>query len=739
MRTGADMGTETVVYRTLPADVPALQEHHLNLGGSNNRECIEVTNRYLVRNGRPWIPIMGEMHYVRVPRAQWRESLSRMKAGGITTVSAYVIWIYHEEEEGSFDFTGSRDLRAFVRTAQECGLEVVLRIGPWVHGEVRNGGFPDWLIKKGIPLRRSDARYLEYVRRFYRKISEQVQSQLFGEDGPVWGIQLENELTDGAEHLLDLKRIAIQEGLQVPVYTVTGWNARNGAKIPEKEVLPVFGGYVEAPWEQHMEKLEPSSHWFFLPDRNDSGIGKDLIACKDAADSYRMNYDLYPFATCELGGGIQPTCHRRPVMGENDAAAAAQVALGSGNNLPGYYMYRGGCNQISHTTLQESRATGYPNDYTIRNYDFQAPLGEWGQTGGAYRKLKLQHLFLQCFGQRFAPMHARFQENPPGNRQDTRTLRYCVRTDGAGGYVFVNNYQRLDTLPEHRDVQFEVPVQEGGMVFPERGMSVPSGAYFFLPYRMPMGEGMLEYATAQPLWREDNVWFFLAISDAPARYCVRGRDGHTHVHTVQAGKTVLTCAELEGCRIVTLTPEEAENFYPAGGEIYVTSGAELYLQNGRPVLRREGNPDLSYYRWNGNQFEYNEIRLPEEKQTVDAHPVPPEEFEGRWKEELFLNGEKEIRGWRLSIHRQPDNRGEGYLEISYVGDVLQVYADGELADDEFYKGVPFVTRDVTEEAACTELWVSRLEPGDCYLEQGEKEGLSLLGVRRIPVYKKILL
>src|SRR5699024_3119382 len=126
--------------------------------------------------------------------------------------------MYHEEEEGSFDFTGSRDLSAFDQTAQECGLEVVLRIGLWVHGEVRNGGIPDWLIKKGIPLRRCDARYLEYVRRFYRKISEQVQSQLFGKDGPVWGIQLENELTDGAEHLLDLKRIATQEGLQVPVY-----------------------------------------------------------------------------------------------------------------------------------------------------------------------------------------------------------------------------------------------------------------------------------------------------------------------------------------------------------------------------------------------------------------------------------------------------------------------------------------------------------------------------------------
>lgn len=354
-----------------------------------------------------------------------------MKAGGITVVSSYVIWIYHQEREELFNFEGNQNLREFIQTAKDCGLYVMLRIGPWVHGEVRNGGFPDWLIRKGFPLRCNHPDYLRCVRRFFREIAKQAKGLLFQDNGPVFGIQLENELTEDAAHLLKLKELAMEEGLRVPIYTVTGWNAKNGAKIPEDDVIPVFGGYVEAPWEQHMEKLEPSSHWFFLPDRNDSCIGADLLPHSEGPADQGIQYERYPFATCELGGGVQPTYHRRPVIGEEDAAASAMVALGCGNNLPGYYMYRGGVNQILGTTLQESKATGYPNDYPILNYDFQAPLGSWGQTHSAYRKLKLQHLFLQCFQKMFAPMETRFQEHPILDRRDKKSLRYCVRTDGA--------------------------------------------------------------------------------------------------------------------------------------------------------------------------------------------------------------------------------------------------------------------------------------------------------------------
>ena len=113
-----------------------------------SKSILGYTPQYLTLDGEPWFPLMGEIHYSRVEQARWEEELYKMKAGGIDLVSAYTIWIHHEEVENEWDFSGSRDLRAFLKTIQKCGMHCVLRIGPWAHGEVRNGGFPDWLMEK---------------------------------------------------------------------------------------------------------------------------------------------------------------------------------------------------------------------------------------------------------------------------------------------------------------------------------------------------------------------------------------------------------------------------------------------------------------------------------------------------------------------------------------------------------------------------------------------------------------
>ena len=105
-------------------------------------------NISLKQDNKRWFPVMGEIHYSRYPHEYWRESLLKMKAGGVDVASTYVIWIHHEEIEDEYDFSGDRDLRLFVQTCKECKIKLWLRIGPWVHAEVRNGGFPDWLLKR---------------------------------------------------------------------------------------------------------------------------------------------------------------------------------------------------------------------------------------------------------------------------------------------------------------------------------------------------------------------------------------------------------------------------------------------------------------------------------------------------------------------------------------------------------------------------------------------------------------
>ena len=163
-----------LIDATAPA--PAPETGFLKMGGvSSTGHRLSVDSRSLSLDGKPWLPVMGEFHFTRYPEKYWQEELLKMKAGGVQVVATYIFWIHHEEIEGQFDWTGQRDLRHFVELCRQNGLYVYLRIGPWDHGEVRNGGFPDWLLKKKIALRRNDPEYLKYASRFYGQIGSPSQ------------------------------------------------------------------------------------------------------------------------------------------------------------------------------------------------------------------------------------------------------------------------------------------------------------------------------------------------------------------------------------------------------------------------------------------------------------------------------------------------------------------------------------------------------------------------------------
>jgi hypothetical protein len=173
-----------------PAGQPEVMRGHLKMGGANPQGVeINATSRYLTRGGKPWLPVMGEFHFSRYPSSQWEDELLKMKSCGIQIVATYFFWIHHEEEEGTFVWTGDRDIRRFVELCQKHGLLVYLRMGPWSHGECRNGGFPDWLEKKskaeGFPLRSEDPRYLALVRTYYSQMAEQVKGLLWKDGGPI--------------------------------------------------------------------------------------------------------------------------------------------------------------------------------------------------------------------------------------------------------------------------------------------------------------------------------------------------------------------------------------------------------------------------------------------------------------------------------------------------------------------------------------------------------------------------
>lgn len=625
--------------------------NHLNMGGKNPKgEEINVTSRYFTRNGKPWIGVMGEFHFSRYSRENWHRELAKMKAGGITIVSTYLFWIYHEEIEGKMDFGGDNDIRAFIEECKDVGLDVVIRIGPWAHGECRNGGFPDWLLKKDYKLRDNNEEYLAVVKKWYQSIYNEVKGLFYKDGGNIIAVQIENEFVDNAEHLAKLKEIAVECGFIAPIYTVTGWNSASGAKIPVDEVVPVFGGYCEAPWENHMNRLSPSPHYFFNRMRNDSAIGTDLIA-KTQSDGWQLPYERYPFATCELGGGIEVTHHRRPIIKPMDIYAVSLVKLGDGNNLVGYYMYHGGTNKIGElSTFNETKATGYPNDYPILSYDFQAPLSEYGEVREQYGLLNMLHMFVNDFGEEFAPMIAVDSGNTVA-ADDTNSLRYGMRTNGKSGFVFVNHYQRLTELA---DIENAV-ISAENVEFPP--IDVKGEVSFFMPFNMKMGDSVLEYATAQPLCKYDDTYFFAEIPNIKAEY--KFSKGSAN--------------------IVTVPFENAKYMRKLNGTVYIGGGCNLYEENGQIHSVEDG--EYICQKWNGSEFETLKIGQSAKQSNVEITGVENAPFEPKYKEELCIGGERKLTWKKINV----DGR-YGFAKIDYVGDVAQIYADGELVADDYYYG-----------------------------------------------------
>ena len=625
--------------------------NHLNMGGKNPKgEEINVTSRYFTRNGKPWIGVMGEFHFSRYSRENWHRELAKMKAGGITIVSTYLFWIYHEEIEGKMDFGGDNDIRAFIEECKDVGLDVVIRIGPWAHGECRNGGFPDWLLKKYYKLRDNNEEYLAVVKKWYQSIYNEVKGLFYKDGGNIIAVQIENEFVDNAEHLAKLKEIAVECGFIAPIYTVTGWNSASGAKIPVDEVVPVFGGYCEAPWENHMNRLSPSPHYFFNRMRNDSAIGTDLIA-KTKSDGWQLPYERYPFATCELGGGIEVTHHRRPIIKPMDIYAVSLVKLGDGNNLVGYYMYHGGTNKIGElSTFNETKATGYPNDYPILSYDFQAPLSEYGEVREQYGLLNMLHMFVNDFGEEFAPMIAVDSANSV-EADDTNSLRYGMRTNGKSGFVFVNHYQRLTELA---DIENAV-ISAENVEFPP--IDVKGEVSFFMPFNMKMGDSVLEYATAQPLCKCDDTYFFAEIPNIKAEY--KFSKGSAN--------------------IVTVPFENAKYMRKLNGTVYIGGGCNLYEENGQIHSVEDG--EYICQKWNGSEFETIKIGQSAKQSNVEITGVENAPFEPKYKEELCIGGERKLTWKKINVHA-----GYAFAALDYVGDVAQIYADGELVADDYYYG-----------------------------------------------------
>lgn len=679
---------------------------HLKLGGTSSvGGSIEVNSFYMSQNGQPILPVMGEFHYCRFPVDQWEEAILKMKAGGLTIIPTYVFWNVHEEKEGVFDWSGNKNLRRFVGLCQKHDMSVVVRIGPFCHGEIRNGGLPDWLFAQPLEVRSNDANYLKHVERLYKEIASQLQGLYYKDGGPVIGIQIENEHQHSAApwaicypgerkdmtsatydssitmigvsvqnkkittaelgdlHMRTLKEMAEKAGMITPLYTATGWG---NAAVIGNEAIPVTAAYTYPFWAK--------------PFMSPFCLFKDIQRNPDYAP-VRYDTEKYPSFCAEMGVGIQMIYSRRPIVKAEAAEALMVRTLGSGANGIGYYMYHGG------STPKQSNGVGFFSDEVMGvpkiSYDFQAPIGEFGLVRDSYRNLRILHTFLKDFGSVLAPMETILPEGyeriTPDNRE---TLRYAVRMKDDSGFVFMTNFQDHDTARlDQTDLQLRLNLQKESLSIPAKGTFIlKKDESVILPFNLRMGDVVLKYATAQLLTKieengNDHYFFFApegfmpeytfdksTVKSGSAFYTPEPGIKSTFTLTTKTGKKL---------KITTLTREQALHATKINNHILITRATVLPEKDKCTLL------------WLGeNRIDY--ILYPSragwKPQIAKVEPVC---VKVDWKK---------VGARRIAVHVDQPSKlqvNEYFLCIHYVGDVGMAFIDGTMVLDHFYYGAPW--------------------------------------------------
>ena len=658
-------------------------------GRSPEGNELSFTNYYMTLDGKPFFGVSGEMHFARVSPDQWEDAVVKMKMGGVNIVSTYVFWNVHEEEEGVFRFDGCRNLRGFLEVCEKHGMMVIARVGPFAHGEMRNGGLPDWLYGKPYDVREDNPGFLEAVRRFFRQLHGQMDGHYYRQGGCVVGAQIENEYQhssapwemttgvsnewvngghSGLSYMLALKRIMTEEGIITPFYTTTAWG---GAVTPVQEALPLWGGYSYQPWLFYREAGEhPATPEYIYRDNHNSAVTKEY--------NFEPSYDpeSRPYACCEMMGGMMCSYKYRFQLDMRAVDALANIKLGSGCNLLGYYMYKGGTNPtgLRAPYLGESQVSK-------RTYDYQAAVGEYGQIRESYGRLRAIHLFCRTFSGFFeqtrAVLPAHLKDIRP---DDPAPLRFSVRVKDGRGFLFVNNFQDHAPMRDRADETVTLSLPDGDITF---RFGIAAGENAILPFNMPLGGVTLKWATAQPMANVGNTWFFLAPEGMTPRYGFAREDGEEIIEA-KPGESF----GYGGVTIVTLSRRDSLGF-----NVVDIHGRRTALLCEKPLLWNGKTLSVELEEGGADVLAYPPLPLPE-----GAQPIEKGVFRG-----LRVESGRAIMP--VAFHQTgigryaveiPKESLEGHkrvlLRMRYRGDIGHAFAGNQLISDNLCNGAPWEAR-----------------------------------------------
>jgi beta-galactosidase len=789
----------------VPRNIPGMS------GVSPKGDKITVNNQYLTLNDKPWIPSYGEFHYQRYPADQWEDALLKMKAQGFDGVSAYVLWIMHEEIEGEWDFSGDNDLRRFIQLCQKHDLKFYARIGPWVNGECRNGGHPDWLVSRlgdpknpfgnsgrGGKLRTMAPEYLAAVDILYQKLAEQMKGLYWKDGGPIYAIQFDNEfshhVSKGSPALIDWeKETALKYGMEVPLYSVTGWA---NAPYTQDNTIPTYGSYADYFWIPADAKHVPEAFSFSIY-RASNDVNTELSDGAKEAEGIQTSYDSNPYLTCETGIGMDMAYHRRTNLDYLDNGALSLVELGSGANGIGYFMNVGGNNPKGKLTYMNRDIEQGANDNGVISRDFQAAIGEFGQVRKSFHEYPVQLNFMTDFGQYVAPCKTfvpdELDELKGFKLGQTKKLQRAIRTDGNTGFIFVNNHIKLDTAYQFNNIQFEIKLKNETLTIPEKATTIPIDSYFYWPFNLTLQETTIKYASAQPVLslKESNTYVFFQNDGIEAEFVLdNSKISQVEVNNAtisklkETTKISITQAGLncyfdvkqkngESIRFIILSQKQAKQLYKNNDKLYV-SDAEVVLfdnvKNTLEVISEKTQNSVWVYPSNTiadvtstKDGLFDKFNVNFEKQEVPILIKETQDGKGlsfKNRSNNALKNNKIARPLDSVWHKGtvieltfpkgiPSNLNDVRVLVDYKASALRFYKNGEFKYDNYYNGNPWdlsakhLLSDYTSDMKL-ELKFIPLQPKDAIYIDGiywpelnkTQNVLKVTSIKTIPVYNK---
>jgi beta-galactosidase len=367
------------VINSKPVFSQAINDHMFAASAAAKR-FIDFDSKGFLVNGKRTFIVSAGLEYARVPHELWYDRLLRIKRAGFNCIEIYTIWNFHEAQEGKFDFTGDRDLGAFLDMTNKLGLYAIVRVGPYYCAEWDSGGYPIWLkFKPGLRVREHNAPFEKYVDRFFDHLLPIVFKKQINKGGPVIMVQLENEHNSGwgtvtpDAYFKHLQTKALDMGLQVP-YFFSGLHHASD---------PAING--------NFDDLKRPNPWFSTEFWS---VWYSQYGAKAGDDS------LYDRRTWKI--------------------------IANGGNGYNYYMVHGGTN------------FGYTNnDEDAASYDYGAAIGQAGDIRPIYHAFKRAAWFARSFQDVLE--NSTNDSTTYRNLVADTSLKITARKSPYGDIVFIDN------------------------------------------------------------------------------------------------------------------------------------------------------------------------------------------------------------------------------------------------------------------------------------------------------------